>query len=382
MGMTGQELSKLIETGQLASTEFLPKFLKQMQDFVHGNGMLEASMKKVSAAQGRMTSMMLLGIDAGFESGRGGFVGFFEDLTVVLEQNQGTIKAFGAIFGAVLNTVSTVIRTVSPVVAVAGSALNTFVDGLKRAADPDISMDKLNGLEAFFRVFAWLLAEANYGLLTFEEYAMRFAKWLGMSEEGASNLGKQFLGFIISLWAFGKAWKIIAGLGNTILGPFKALKGAMDKLIGREATSRVFSLRNALRATFITPFQTAFMWISRILGLFPQVRGMLVALGVAKAAWDVGAWAGEKVSEGTLIESLRAKAGEGMNAVQGRLSSVKDALSNESVMRFLRSPFGGGSTQVNATINVSSPNADPRAVAAEVERRLTTVYSEALAPSP
>lgn len=234
MGMTGQELSKLVESGQLMSTDFLPKFLNQMQSFVNENGMLEASLKKVAAEQGRFNMRLVEAIDIGYQSGRSGFFGFFYNLRKIIEENTQTFEVFGAIFGGGLKFISGVIKnTVSPVVGVLGASLNTLRKAFKEALDPENTWKQLNIIEAAFRGAAWAALYLNLATLYVRKGLTDLAKWLGEDSEGASTFAKQIVSIVTGILGVVAGLKMLRFMFNwAFLGPMKLVYGIARKLFG------------------------------------------------------------------------------------------------------------------------------------------------------
>lgn len=86
MGVTTDELNKMLKAGQVASKEFMIPFAKQLRKTVRETGALAAGLKTVVAAQNRFkTSLTDLNTKISDRGGKDIFLNMFESLTSLVE---------------------------------------------------------------------------------------------------------------------------------------------------------------------------------------------------------------------------------------------------------------------------------------------------------
>src|SRR5690606_5609351 len=158
----------------------IPKFLAQMSDYVKKTGMLEAALKTVNAEQNRMVSLGQLAVKEGFFAGQGNFIGAFKDLSLIIKENSGTIRAFGWIFSGALRTVTTILRLPSPVIAIVGNSFDTLRDAMQKAQDTAKDWKDLTYVERAFRLLAIVLGWVNLGLLQVQKGLIHLGLWFGI----------------------------------------------------------------------------------------------------------------------------------------------------------------------------------------------------------
>lgn len=143
MGMSTGELSKLIQTGQLASSEFLPKFAAVLHEY-YGPGLAEA-MKTPRAEIQRLTDAIRF---AKVEIGDGGFLqgvsNAAKELSEALrtDEMQASLKDLGAVLGDATVALSKfVIVGVKELAGILGplsrdlKKIGTIIDGLSSTAN-------------------------------------------------------------------------------------------------------------------------------------------------------------------------------------------------------------------------------------------------------
>lgn len=108
VGVSTKELFKMMEQGQLVSSEVLPKFAKQLKIATREGGALEAGLKTSRVAMQRFGTAFKLNIldsfDAGLESGLGEF---FNNLTAIVGNAAPTFEFLGMTVGKLLSILST-----------------------------------------------------------------------------------------------------------------------------------------------------------------------------------------------------------------------------------------------------------------------------------
>lgn len=111
MGLTERELTKLVESGQLASDEFIRNFIPALNKSAMDSGALAASLETSRVAMQRFNTAVQLNILEAFDAGaEGGLADFFNNLSATLNQLAPTFKAIGKVAGATLTFISTSVR--------------------------------------------------------------------------------------------------------------------------------------------------------------------------------------------------------------------------------------------------------------------------------
>lgn len=324
MGVSTQQLSKMVESGTLASEEFLPKFADELRRSVRESGALAASLEKVRAARQRMASTFTLQTDEGFKAGKDGFAGGFKNLTESLQQLGSAFRVFGKIMGAIFNGVASVINFLTPFVAIFTNALETMMNAFDRAGDVNVASKELTFFEAILRQIIITTLRFKVILLDLQILLVTIAEWFGVDGEKASGWGKQLLSLMLLLLtlipilrAFGWVWRVLRWL----LSPFGKLFG----LIGGgavNAASRVGILSTA--------FSKLSGWVSKLISLTPGLGKFMAQMGfklpgmaafaALPAGYDaVSAMLDDKKSKG---DALTEAAGFG-GALAGGIAGVK-----------------------------------------------------------
>tara|TARA_Y100000310_G_scaffold74348_1_gene70499 strand:- start:27687 stop:28451 length:765 start_codon:yes stop_codon:yes gene_type:complete len=124
MGLTERELTQLVESGQLASDEFLRNFIPALNQTAVESGALAASLETSRVAMQRFGTAVQLNILEAFDAGaEGGLADFFNNLSATINQLSPAFRFIGRIAGTVLSGLSTAIRAISQV---ARPVLNVF----------------------------------------------------------------------------------------------------------------------------------------------------------------------------------------------------------------------------------------------------------------
>ncbi len=102
LGVTIEQLNEMVRRGEVASKDFLPKFAKELRKSVKDTGALQAGLKSVTAAQGRMNATFQLLVKEIFDSGLKEFaVDTFNGISTVIKDLTPTFKLLGMVIGGV-----------------------------------------------------------------------------------------------------------------------------------------------------------------------------------------------------------------------------------------------------------------------------------------
>lgn len=113
MGVTTQELFKMMEQGQLMATDFLPKFTVELRKAVREGDALGQGLKTSRVAMQRFSTAFKLNVLDSFEAGaESGLNAFFTDLMVIIKDSSPVFRAFGVLFGGILKTISLAARAI------------------------------------------------------------------------------------------------------------------------------------------------------------------------------------------------------------------------------------------------------------------------------
>lgn len=103
LGVTTPQLFKMMENGELISSEVLPKLSKGLQAMARDSGGFAAGMKASGREMSRFGSMFEQSIGKSFESGlERGLAEFFKYMTAITKQSGPAFKTIGRIVGALL----------------------------------------------------------------------------------------------------------------------------------------------------------------------------------------------------------------------------------------------------------------------------------------
>ena len=176
VGVGTKELFKMMEQGQLVSSEVLPKFAKQLKIAVREGDALGEGLKTSRVAMQRFGTSFKLNIldsfDAGLESGMSDF---FNNLTAIVKNMAPGARVLGAALGGLLKIVSVLGRAFYQLVRPISLFLDANLNSEIKDANKQLStMDRLVGyLGDTFRNLAGVII-APFALL---EIAMdRFEK--------------------------------------------------------------------------------------------------------------------------------------------------------------------------------------------------------------
>jgi len=135
MGVTVQELTKMLENGEVVSNEFLPKFAKQLRIAAREGGALTAALDTSGVALRRLISTVQLNIFDAFESGLGeGLASFFNDLRATVDQMAPTFRGLGRVAGAALTGLGIAIRALAQLLRPFGILLDTITSSMEEVS--------------------------------------------------------------------------------------------------------------------------------------------------------------------------------------------------------------------------------------------------------
>lgn len=127
LGVTVEELNDMVRNGEVASKDFLPKFVNELRKSVRETGALAAGLNSISAAQQSLTTVFQTAVlemsDAG---GKEGLIEFFEGLKSLIGALKPLFSAFGRVLGFVLKGVGGFLNVISPILKV----ITSVVDGI------------------------------------------------------------------------------------------------------------------------------------------------------------------------------------------------------------------------------------------------------------
>jgi len=135
MGVTVQELTKMLENGEVVSNEFLPKFAKQLRIAAREGGALTAALDTSGVALRRLISTVQLNIFDAFESGLGeGLASFVNDLRATVDQMAPTFRGLGRVAGAALKGLGIAIRALAQLLRPFGILLDTITSSMEEVS--------------------------------------------------------------------------------------------------------------------------------------------------------------------------------------------------------------------------------------------------------
>lgn len=116
MGVTERELTRLVESGQLASDEFLRNFIPVLNQAATGSGALAASLETSRVAMQRFNTAVQLNILEAFDAGaEGGLADFFNNLSATINQLSPAFRLVGRLVGGLLSGISIAVRAITQV---------------------------------------------------------------------------------------------------------------------------------------------------------------------------------------------------------------------------------------------------------------------------
>lgn len=198
MGVSTQQLDKLMQQGKVFSSEVLPKFAKQLHMFAASG--LEAAMKTWVVQMGRMRTSMVDASDqmVNMSAAGDGLVDLFGSIMSFFKKNKGTWVGLGNLIGSLLHILAAGIKIVTPILQVFGDTLN-------------LATKLLGG-------FSVALIIPLAGI-----FKLRGAMWALATAEAAAFDTAKVMTFFTML-------KAQIAIISAKLAPFIALYGVMDEL--------------------------------------------------------------------------------------------------------------------------------------------------------
>jgi len=209
MGVTTKELMKMMENGQLVTSEFLPKFTKELRKAVREGNALGEGLKTSRVALQRFGNSFRLNVLDAFESGaEAGLTDLFNSLSTAVQDSAPLFKVLGRIIGSTLSVVGDLILAFQQLVRPVASLFEMMTGSAWE------SNEALNAvLSTIKTLYAWLL--------------LPFALLEKLNDELSNMEGGGFLKWLINIG--------LALLVGRITGLFKLLRffGGMLGKIGK-----------------------------------------------------------------------------------------------------------------------------------------------------
>ena len=123
MGVTTQELDKLMETGKVFSAEVLPKFGRKLREFAAPG--MEKALKSNRVAMNQMINSFKLAGDEVFQASFGeGLTELFQSITKFMNHNKHLWQFLGRLFGGFFKILSKIINILTPILSAVGTIFN------------------------------------------------------------------------------------------------------------------------------------------------------------------------------------------------------------------------------------------------------------------
>lgn len=267
MGVTTQELFKMMEQGQLVASDFLPKFTKTLREAVREGNALGEGLNTSRVAMARFGTSFKLNILDSFDAGmEGGMADFFNSLTTFTKEMAPIFRVLGKFVGTVLSYLGDLFMIVGQITR----PLRLFLDALVNGGEDGRSA--IDGLVKVFRtLYFWILAPfaALQKLNNAIEDADTATKlWAAGGLTATLIVMRKILFTMMSIVTLG---------GSTAI--FKLLKGAGGALGKTSVGSAVKSGASKAGSGLL---QSG----TKVGGMLGMLAGPLTALGVGYGAYD------------------------------------------------------------------------------------------------
>lgn len=153
MGVTTQELFKMMERGELIASDFLPKFTKALRETVREGNALGEGLNTSRVAMARFGTSFKLNILDSFDAGaERGMADFFNSLTTFTKEMAPLFRVLGKVVGTVLSYLGDLFMIVGQITR----PLRLFLDALVNGGEDGRSA--IDGLVKVFRtLYFWIL---------------------------------------------------------------------------------------------------------------------------------------------------------------------------------------------------------------------------------
>lgn len=225
-GVTVQELTKMLENGELIATDFLPKFSKQLRIAARNGGALNAALQTSGVALQRLKSSFDLNVDQAFTAGFGsGFTSFLENMRATVDNMAPTFRTFGRVVGGALNAFGVTLRAVSQLLRPVAFGLDQISQAFSEAATVTEDTERsLSGLATILRPIIGLFKLLGAALLLpFAVLEMGMDKLESMEDGWVKSL----LGIAGGFLAIASALKLIKSFSG-VFGMMKGFLGGGD----------------------------------------------------------------------------------------------------------------------------------------------------------
>lgn len=300
-GKTSEEFTKLLESGQIVSKDFLPGFARELQKVSVDTGALGAQLNTSRVQMARFRTAFKLNIVDSFNEGiEEGLVQLFKQLTNSTEDMSVSFKNFGALFGGFLETLATVIQALTPPFRLLSLVMESLITNFTRIRDAnDETIESFNLLERF--VFSLIKVFKQLAAVVLLPFALLELATNTLAEKDRGGFGPLIDGLAILLGAtfLGKLLKLVTLLGRFLGFGKKAKKTAegvdsLDETLGRVAkkTGKVGLLAKALKTLFgFTPFGRLILALTTLLTLLPKIIDFfqrIKEVGFSEAFKEIG----------------------------------------------------------------------------------------------
>lgn len=273
LGVSEAELFKLMENGQLVSSEVLPKVAKELKKSALAGGAFEKALKSLQVTQGQLITGSQRMADTIFSNGFAeGLSELYKTLSEDMQSTGKSQKDLGNIYKNVFKFIAKAMRVITPLIEATVQVVSKLTDVLMLSAEgwkmlynglPDNLKSVAVGVTAIGLAFKSTIAKAAVLIAMFQEVASLFDdKLVGALE---IKLGSQFnLGKMTqqAIRKDDKTGKYFAqgetkGLLDTDVGKGVALAGGLATL-----ATTVYALQKAIGL-----FSTATTLAAKVMGV-------------------------------------------------------------------------------------------------------------------
>lgn len=190
LNVTTEELYKKIETGQVRSAEFLPKFADEVRKYVRETNMLDKSLDTSRVAMNRLVTTYKMNVETAFNKGLDSGLGeFFNSLSNIMEELSPVFEIFGDVLGGIMQVIGPVLSAAWQLVRLIVNPIVGAFNSLSTAMDKPL--DKMNFFEKALRAvldgFKTLAAGILYPFALLEEGLDSLDRWFAGSPSGAAS---------------------------------------------------------------------------------------------------------------------------------------------------------------------------------------------------